>query len=104
MNDNKYMESFSDRLFYILEKRGISQVQLADRTGISQNAISSWKSRGTIPKADDALRIADILGVSIEYLILGTDEKKNLIERMRSLSSKQIEVIEAVISAFEKQK
>lgn len=104
MTDNIVMETFSDRLFFLLEQRGLSQTQLSERTGLTQNAISLWKSRGTIPRADDALRIADVLGVPVEYLILGQKEQSDcLMDRVYKLNKDQISVVDAVVNEFEKQ-
>lgn len=51
--------------------------ELAFRTGISQRTLEGYLgARASIPPADIAVKIAQVLGVSVEYLILG-DSKKN---------------------------
>ena len=44
------------------------------KTNIAKGTFSSWKNRNTIPRADEAFRIAEALKVSVEYLLTGTDE------------------------------
>ncbi len=96
------MESFSDRLFTLLSKNGITQTELCRKTGLSPTTISSWKSRGSIPRADDALLMADMLGVPIEYLVYGSAKRQPTIsDRIYKLEKKQLEIVDAVVTAFE---
>lgn len=41
--------------------------------GIKPQVISNWKIRDTIPSADIALKIANYLNVSVEWLITGEE-------------------------------
>jgi transcriptional regulator with XRE-family HTH domain len=53
--------------------------ELADITGISRYTIGNYLSvRERIPTADVAVKIAQALGVTVEYLITG---EENLIEK-----------------------
>ena len=78
-----------------------------EQIGISQNHISVWKVRGTIPRADDLYKISKFLGVSMEYLLTGetstdnfdTPEKK-LFEKINKLESKQKKALEVIIDAM----
>lgn len=36
----------SERIYKYLEEKGMSQIDFANRTGISQSTISDWKRRG----------------------------------------------------------
>jgi len=47
---------------------------LYQKTQISKGTFSSWKSRNTIPRADEAFLIANALKVSVEYLLTGADK------------------------------
>ena len=53
--------------------------ELAAQTGLKKHTIDTYLSvRGRMPAADVVVRIAKVLGVSVEYLITGeeTTEKK----------------------------
>lgn len=50
---------------------GISQEELAARLGVSQVAISQWESGRTHPAFEKIIRLADILGVTIDELVKG---------------------------------
>jgi transcriptional regulator with XRE-family HTH domain len=44
------------------------------KTNIGQSTISTWKTKGVFPRADKAVKIADTLGTSVEYLVTGRDK------------------------------
>ena len=46
------------------------------KTQIPKGTFSSWKNRKTIPRADEALLIAEALKVSVEYLLTGSDKPR----------------------------
>lgn len=67
------MTTISQRIFTILKSKHLSQRDLADYAGLSPAAISSWKSKNTSPSADKLVKICEFLGVSLSYLLTGTD-------------------------------
>ena len=64
-------EQFSERLERLLKNKNMQKKELADKCGISSNGISTWKVTGSYPRADIAVKIAKVLGVSVEYLVTG---------------------------------
>lgn len=67
----------SERIYKYLEEKGMSQIDFANRTGISQSTISDWKRKGTNPSADKIMIICEVLDISPYELLLGTDNKKH---------------------------
>lgn len=45
-------------------------------TGIGKSTFSDWKSGRSTPKNDKLQKIADVLGVSLEYLLTGESTEK----------------------------
>lgn len=64
---------FGERLRTLREKRGWTQQDLADRLNISRNTVAGYESKGKIPREDTLISIADIFGVSTDYLLGRTD-------------------------------
>lgn len=58
---------FWDHALPIMIDKGISQIQLSKEIGKSKSQVNKWVERETIPPADSALKIAQVLGVEIEY-------------------------------------
>jgi transcriptional regulator with XRE-family HTH domain len=76
--------TFIERLEMLLKEKGISQKSLAEYIGIRNPSISEWKKEGTIPRADIAIKIAEYLNVSVEYLITGVEpDNSTIIESLR---------------------
>ena len=61
----------SERIFYIMEQKNMSQLELSRRTGIATSNISDWKKKKTNPKADCLLSICDALDITPEQLLTG---------------------------------
>ena len=63
----------------------LNQTWLCDQLGVATGTMSSWITHDRIPKADIAVRIAEALGVTVEYLIKGGKEEEPLKEHMPDL-------------------
>ena len=57
------------KIFEIMEKRNISNKQLADAIGVSPGNVSDWKSGRSKPSAEVLVKIAKFLNVSVDYLL-----------------------------------
>lgn len=69
---------FKQMLRNEMEFQDIKVKELALRTGISQRTLEGYiGTRGSIPPADVAVKIAKALNVSVEYLVTGESEKAN---------------------------
>ena len=60
----------------LMNKKAIKRVDISKATGKTKSAVSDWIKRKVYPTADDALKIADLLGVSVRYLVTGEDDKE----------------------------
>ena len=68
---------FRDRLREEIEYSGLLDKEVADRAGITKRAIDSYVgSRGCMPSAEVAVRLARVLGCSVEYLVTGRDTRQ----------------------------
>ena len=67
----------SERIYKYLDEKGISQIEFAKRTGISQSTISDWRRKGTNPSADKIMIICEVLDISPYELLQGTENKKH---------------------------
>ena len=98
-------ETFCGRLERIMKEKKILQKELAEKAGISNNGISTWKVTGVIPRADVAVKIATVLGVTVEYLVTGEipgiDEKDELAYSVSKLSVEKRRVVQALVDSLE---
>lgn len=97
-------ESFHGRLERLLKQNNLQQKDLAKMCGMSNNGISTWKATGSFPRADVAVKIADILNVSTDYLITGKlkeiDFDDELAYAISQLSVEKRHVVQAVVDSL----
>ena len=55
----------------IIKEKGYNSAAVSRATGISQTTFSEWKKGKSEPKADKLKKIADFLGVTMEFLTTG---------------------------------
>jgi bacteriophage CI repressor helix-turn-helix domain len=60
---------FSERLKNLRKQAGFTQVDVANKLGISQQAYASWERGSKKPTQDNLVKIAQILNVSVDYLV-----------------------------------
>lgn len=71
------MNDFLKRVLEELDFLNASKADIARFLNVRKSTVYSWFERDTIPAADTALKIADFLNVSLEYLVTGEkDESK----------------------------
>ena len=93
-HDNKGMEElFFSRIEDMLKEKKKTQKDMVSYIGISAQSFTNWKSMNSIPSADVAVKIADYLETSVEYLITGkeSDEYKNKYDDIKSAMRKVID-------------
>jgi len=65
---------FSERLKDLRKQAGLTQVDVAEKLGISQPAYASWERGVKKPTQENLVKIAQILNVSVDYLVGNSEE------------------------------
>lgn len=65
--------ALSEKLYELRKKDGLSQEQLAERLGVSRQAVSKWESGKAVPESDTLISISEYFGVSLDYLMKEDD-------------------------------
>ena len=60
---------------FLLQKYGVTSYKVAKEAGVTQTALSNWKTGRSTPTAKTLQKIADYFGVTVDYLMTGKDEK-----------------------------
>lgn len=64
-----HQDAFGHRLRVLLADHGMSQTELAERSGVSRQAVNNYMTRGNSPSLSTAVSIARVLGVSVDDLV-----------------------------------
>ena len=59
----------ADKIITLRKKNGWSQEELAEKVGVSRQAISKWESAQSVPDLDKILRMSEIFGVTTDFLL-----------------------------------
>ncbi len=65
--------NIADRIQLQRKMKGISQEELADKVGVSRQAVSKWESEQSIPDMDKVVMLSDFFGVTTDYLLKGIE-------------------------------
>lgn len=84
-----------------LDEKNMKVSDFSRLSGIGQSTFSDWKSGRSTPKADKMQRIAECLGVSVEYLLTGKDSSEYV---MPNFDPREHEIIEKFGSLDEDEK
>lgn len=58
----------------LLSEHGVTAYRVAKETGVTTATLTNWKKGKYTPKQDKLQKIADYFGVTIDYLMTGTDD------------------------------
>ena len=75
IDNNKRKELFAEALYKIRKSRGITQTEMSEALGISQQAYYAYEKGKSEPSLENLVRISFILNCSIDLLL----QKNNLI-------------------------
>ena len=67
---------FSERLKNLRKEAGLTQVDVAEKLGISQPAYASWERGIKKPTQDNLVKLSKILYVSVDYLLGNTENRQ----------------------------
>ena len=68
--------TIADRIQNLRKSKGMSQEELADRIGVSRQAVSKWESEQATPDLEKVVIMSDIFEVTTDYLLKGIEPVK----------------------------
>lgn len=74
-----------DRIQSLRKARGISQEELADKIGVSRQAVSKWESEQNTPDIEKVILLSDYFETTTDYLLKGIEPVKETGSRWSAL-------------------
>jgi transcriptional regulator with XRE-family HTH domain len=71
---NMYLEKFAERFNLIRKSKNISSYKIAKHLGIVQSGVIKYGQGIGTPKFENLCKLADLFGVSLDYLVGRTDK------------------------------
>lgn len=76
---------FAERLKTLRKQEKFTQVQIAEKLDISQQAYASWECGVKKPTQENLVKIAQVLNVSVDYLVGNSAEKSDELDNIELL-------------------
>ena len=76
--------TFGEKLQSLRQKAGMSQDVLAEKLDVSRQAVSRWERNETMPETEKVILLADLFGVTTDYLLRPEVERQEPIRREKS--------------------
>lgn len=100
--------NLGDKITMLRKQKNLSQGDLADKIGISRDAIGKYERGDIMPTADKAKKMADLLGVSLDFLMSDAEKEDAVIDNdmlyrmqeVQKLSDNDKDKITSIIDAF----
>ncbi len=70
--------TIGDRISMLRRSRDMSQEELAERCGVSRQAVSKWESEQSMPEIEKIMALSEIFGVTTDYLLKGIEPLEEL--------------------------
>ena len=67
----------NQRIRLLRQARNMSQVELANRLGVTKQSVSNWENDNIQPSIEMLMRLASVFSVSTDY-ILGIEQREYL--------------------------
>ena len=113
--------NFWERVDDLLDRNDINKKTLAYEAGFDASNITKGIKNNNVPSVETAVKIAKVLGVSVEYLVNGTETSKspsqketeqnqlrlyrkyhNIIEKMENFSEEKQTIVNNLVNDLEK--
>ena len=75
-------KSVGERIARLRSEKGMTQVELAEKLGVSDKAVSKWELGGCYPDVTMFPLLADIFGVSVDFLMRGGSRR---VQKLKTL-------------------
>ena len=93
--------TLGEKILKLRKTRGWSQEDLAGRIGVTRQALSRWESDAAVPDTVNVVELADLFGVSCDYLLREkwTEDRVAVPQKKGSLEQRIVAWVVTVLGA-----
>ena len=95
------MVEFSQRLRQLRTNKHLTQAQVAKRVGVTSSMVSSYETDIRLPSYDVMIRLADLFGVTVDYLLC---RQNNRFIDISSLTDEEATVVCDIVNLLKRSK
>lgn len=68
--------TLGESIYYYRKRSGMSQEALAERVGVSRQAVSRWELGDTTPEVGKLMALAEAFGITTDQLLSGKEPEE----------------------------
>lgn len=72
--------TFAENVKMLRKQAGMSQEQLAEKLGVSRQAVTKWETGAGIPDIENIMAISALFDISIDDLLSNERDSKKVVE------------------------
>lgn len=92
--------NMADRIQALRKAKGVSQEELADKMGVSRQAVSKWESGQSTPDLDKIILLSDLFDVTTDYILKGIEPAADQEQKSKALTSQMLYVASTTFIAI----
>lgn len=91
----------ADKIKYLREEKGMTQVQLAKALGITRSSVNAWEMGISVPSTQYIVELSQLFSVSTDFLL---DVNNSASISVKGLSDSDIHIIHTLIEHLRNKK
>lgn len=92
--------NMADRIQALRRAKGISQEELADKVGVSRQAVSKWESEQSMPDLEKIIIMSEFFEVTTDYILKGIEPAVDKDEKGKELASRILYIASTALIAI----
>ena len=92
--------NMADRIQHLRKSKGISQEELADKIGVSRQAVSKWESEQSTPDLEKVIVMSDFFGITTDYILKGIEPITDKEQKSKELTGRILYISSAAFVAI----
>ena len=85
----------ADKIVKLRKKSGMSQEELAEKMGVSRQAVSKWEGAQSIPDLDKILMLSSLFSVTTDYLLKDDIDEEEYLDDVEDSIARRVSIDEA---------
>lgn len=97
---------FFDNVKKLCKEKGLTIESVANKAGLTIDSYNSYRRHKNLPRADEATKIAEVFGTTVERLVTGEDrtgltqQEEIFLAKLRSLSKENQNAVYTLLNAL----
>ena len=93
----------ANRLVELRKKNGLSQEELADKLGLSRQAVSKWERAESSPDTDNLICLAKLYNISLDDLLNTDQSLEELSKEVKEKEEEEKDLCDMIEERIEKE-